>query len=141
MTLTAVLATAALGVASLASAQGIVANCTWQNGFMQDSFLGMYCNNDNWADYSYDWSWLDTNACLTNYDGNLYAYNSGNYWTTCGNCSARPSPVDFVLYCECLNGKGTFSPTTYDLNTLVYNRNGTLGCFEHAGNKTRIGPF
>ncbi|KAI1776522.1 hypothetical protein F4818DRAFT_351864 [Hypoxylon cercidicola] len=141
MTLAVILTTAALGVARLAGAQGIVANCTWQNGFMQDSFLGMYCNNDNWADYSYDWSWLDTNVCLTNYDGKLHPSDIGHYWGTCGNCSVRPSPKDFVLHCECLDHNAAWTPTTYDLNTLVYNRNGTLGCFDFLGNKTRIGPF
>lgn len=53
-------ATAALAVLSLAqhaSAQGFLTNCTWQTAQMAGSLLGMYCHNDNWAEFSYDWSW------------------------------------------------------------------------------------
>lgn len=50
--------TIALGFAGqLANSQGLVTNCTWQTGLLVDSFLGMYCNNNDWADYSYDWTW------------------------------------------------------------------------------------
>ncbi|KAL7628195.1 hypothetical protein AAE478_002393 [Parahypoxylon ruwenzoriense] len=96
----------ALGASRLVDAQGFVTNCTWQTGFMANSFLGMYCNNDNWASFSYDWTcrsdtqitqmtqihrqhWkrstptntaalilrLDTNACLSNRGGKLYAHD------------------------------------------------------------------
>ncbi|KAI2616622.1 hypothetical protein GGR54DRAFT_631725 [Hypoxylon sp. NC1633] len=131
----------ALGARQLANAQNFVTNCTWQTGFMADSFLGMYCNNDDWARYSYDWTWLDTNACLTNDGGKLQSYGSGNYWSTCGNCSVRGSNVEFLLSCDCLNASGLFARDTYDLNRVIWNRNGALGCFSHAGNKTERGPF
>ncbi|KAI1415730.1 hypothetical protein F5Y13DRAFT_207388 [Hypoxylon sp. FL1857] len=128
---------AALGVVvQLANAQGLVYNCTWQTGFMVDSFLGMYCNNDNWAEYSYDWTWLDTSPCFTNAGGKL-----GNYWSTCDNCTVFGTNVTFYMTCVCLNAHGLFSPASYDLNQVVYNHDGVLGCFEHLGNKTEIGPF
>ncbi|OTA52556.1 hypothetical protein K449DRAFT_470445 [Hypoxylon sp. EC38] len=142
--------TVALGtVSQLANAQGLVYNCTWQTGFMVDSFLGMYCNNDNWDEYSYDWTWLDTSPCLTNSGGNLYPYNRhvaflyilGNYWSTCGNCSVFGTNVTFFMTCDCLNAHGQFGPASYDLNQVVYNHDGVLGCFEHLGNKTEMGPF
>ncbi|KAI1399944.1 hypothetical protein F4819DRAFT_392671 [Hypoxylon fuscum] len=141
MRFTPILAAVALGATQLANAQGIVINCTWQNALLEDNFLGMYCNNDDWAHFAYDWTWLDTNACLTNYGGKLLPYNTGNYWSSCGNCSLRKSPVDLLLECDCINDKGSMAPASYDLNTVVYNRNGTLGCFNFLGNKTDIGPF
>ncbi|KAI0151887.1 hypothetical protein F4776DRAFT_669763 [Hypoxylon sp. NC0597] len=126
--------TVSLGiVGQLANAQGLVYNCTWQTGFMVDSFLGMYCNNDNWDEYSYDWTWLDTSPCLTN--------SGGNYWSTCGNCSVFGTNAALFMTCDCLNARGQFSPASYDLNQVVYNHDGVLGCFEHLGNKTEIGPF
>ncbi|KAI1133877.1 hypothetical protein F5Y05DRAFT_400702 [Hypoxylon sp. FL0543] len=142
MMLFATIIAAAVGiVGQLADAQGIVYNCTWQTGFMVDSFLGMYCNNDNWAEYSYDWTWLDTSPCLANAGGMLYPYSSGNYWSTCGNCTVLGTNATFFMTCNCLNALGLFGPSSYDLNQIVYNRDGVLGCFEHLGNKTEIGPF
>ncbi|OTB03125.1 hypothetical protein M426DRAFT_263902 [Hypoxylon sp. CI-4A] len=136
------IAAVALGaIGKLANAQDFVTNCTWQTGFMQDKFLGMYCNNDDWAQYSYDWTWLDTSPCLTNTGGKLLPYGSGNYWSTCGNCSVRGSNVDFLMTCDCLNVHGAFSTASYDLNQVVWNRDGVLGCFNHIGNKTEKGPF
>ncbi|KAI1375500.1 hypothetical protein F4677DRAFT_107965 [Hypoxylon crocopeplum] len=131
----------ALGAGQLVNAQGFITNCTWQTGFMVDSLLGVYCNNDDWANYSYDWTWLDTNACLTNNGGKLYPHGSGNYWSTCGNCSVHGSNADFFLTCECLNNRGLFGSAAYDLNRVVWNSNGTLGCFDYIGNKTEKGPF
>ncbi|KAI0880417.1 uncharacterized protein GGS22DRAFT_193342 [Annulohypoxylon maeteangense] len=160
--------TVAVGFAGqLANAQGLITNCTWQTGLMVDNFLGMYCNNDDWARYSYDWTWLDTNGCLANSGGNLYPYgrqvdsssfpddslvlficinmnlpyHSGNYWSTCDNCTVHGSNANFLLSCDCLNANGRFSPATYDLNRVIWNHNGVLGCFDHVGNRTEKGPF
>ncbi|KAI1799103.1 hypothetical protein F4811DRAFT_565849 [Daldinia bambusicola] len=139
--LTNILVVALGAAAGVANAQGLVTNCTWQTGFMSGSFLGMYCNNNNWAEYSYDWTWLDTNLCLTNYGGKLYPYISGSYWSTCGNCAVRGSNVNYMLTCDCLNVDGHFTSTNYDLNRVVWNHDGVLGCFNHIGNKTEKGPF
>ncbi|KAI2609733.1 uncharacterized protein GGS25DRAFT_485990 [Hypoxylon fragiforme] len=132
---------AALGTGQLVSAQGFVANCSWQVGVLADSFLGMYCHDDDWERFNYDWTWLDTNACLTNHGGMLYPRGAGNYWPTCGNCSVRGSHVEFLLSCDCLNTGGHFTPATYDLNRVVWNHNGSLGCFNYVGNKTDRGPL
>lgn len=50
-------ALAALAVSPHVRAQGFLANCTWQTALLVDSYLGAYCNNDNWGIYSYDWTW------------------------------------------------------------------------------------
>ena len=51
----AALATLCLGRG--ATAQQFLTNCTWKTARMVGSLLGMYCHNDNWAEFSYDWSW------------------------------------------------------------------------------------
>lgn len=33
--------------------------------------LGMYCNTDDTAAYSYDWSSIDLNLCIANFNGTL----------------------------------------------------------------------
>ncbi|KAI0009134.1 hypothetical protein F4779DRAFT_404555 [Xylariaceae sp. FL0662B] len=132
---------AAVGAAKLANAQGFITNCTWQTGLLSGTFLGMYCNDDNWAQYSYDWTWLDTNACLINNGGQLFAYGNGDYRTSCQNCTIFGSNVDFFLTCDCLNTAKQVVSTSYDLNRVIWNHNGILGCFEYMGNQTRAGPF
>ncbi|KAI1107736.1 hypothetical protein F4804DRAFT_329140 [Jackrogersella minutella] len=141
MSLTTIV-TVALGVAGhLANAQGFIHNCTWQTGLLSQHFLGMYCNDDAWDKWSYDWSWLDINTCLANSGGNLYPGPPGDYWSTCGNCGIYGSNQDFVLACNCINSTGGFTPSKFDLNLIVWNIDGTLGCFNHVGNKTEKGPF
>ncbi|KAI1503266.1 hypothetical protein F5X99DRAFT_121797 [Biscogniauxia marginata] len=121
--------------------QGFVTNCTWQTSLLQDNWLGMYCNNDDWADYSYEWTWFDTNLCLVNNGGQLIAYDNGNYWPTCRNCTTLGSDVNYILNCICYQPDGQLAPATYDLNLILFNHNGSLGCFDHAGNKTKEGPI
>lgn len=143
MSLITIVTVALCAIGKLANAQDFVTNCTWQTGFLSGSFLGMYCNNDDWARYSYDWTWLDTQGCLINNGGELYplSRSGGSYWDTCGNCSVRGSDYDFLIGCECLGPGGIFVPTTYDLNRIIWNHDGILGCFDHLGNKTELGPF
>ncbi len=53
----AVMALFVLSSGRLAAAQDFVTNCTWKTAKMSGSVLGMYCHNDNWAHFSYDWTW------------------------------------------------------------------------------------
>ncbi|KAK7757761.1 hypothetical protein SLS62_000139 [Diatrype stigma] len=64
-----------LGFGQQAVAQGFVSNCTWKTARMSGSFLGMYCHNDNWAHFSYGWTWFNTAYCLINNGGYLAPYN------------------------------------------------------------------
>ncbi|KAI1493702.1 hypothetical protein F5X96DRAFT_666460 [Biscogniauxia mediterranea] len=64
-----------LGVFHGVNSQGFITNCTWQTSLLQDSWLGMYCNNDDWRDFAYDWTWVDTNLCLINNGGQLIPYD------------------------------------------------------------------
>ncbi|KAI1819911.1 hypothetical protein F4861DRAFT_525202 [Xylaria intraflava] len=132
---------AALAVSPGAYAQNFITNCSWQTAMLVDGYLGAYCNNDNWLTYSYDWSWFDTSNCLMNYNGQLVSYEGGNYSDTCKGCSVSRSHADFVLNCYCLQPGFTLGTATYDLNQIIWNHNGFLGCFEQFGNKSERGPF
>ncbi|KAI1075108.1 hypothetical protein F5B20DRAFT_585683 [Whalleya microplaca] len=115
-------ALAVVGAGKLADAQDFITNCTWQAGILSGSFLGMYCNNDDWEHFYYDWT-------------------CGGYRTSCQDCAVRGSSVDYFLTCDCLNTANQVTSTSYDLNRAIWNHNGSLGCFDHIGNKTRDGPF
>ncbi|KAI2628333.1 hypothetical protein GGS21DRAFT_238707 [Xylaria nigripes] len=124
-----------------ANAQGFLTNCTWQTAMLVDSYLGTYCHNNNWQAYSYDWSWFDISNCLINYGGQLVAYDSGNYWQTCKGCTIFTSSVNFLMTCTCMQSRVSLTTSTYDLNQVIWNHDGYLGCFEHFGNRSERGPF
>ncbi|KAI1160574.1 hypothetical protein F5B18DRAFT_663766 [Nemania serpens] len=134
-------ALAALAVSPHVRAQGFLANCTWQTALLVDSYLGAYCNNDNWGIYSYDWTWFDTSYCLMNSNGQLSPSDSGDYWRSCKGCTIRGSHTDFTINCTCLLSGVRVVTATYDLNKIIWNHNGFLGCFGHFGNKSERGPF
>ncbi|KAI1814620.1 hypothetical protein GGS20DRAFT_401209 [Poronia punctata] len=131
----------ALAVSSCARAQGFISNCTWQTAMLVDSYLGAYCNNNNWQIYSYDWTWFDISNCLMNSGGKLAAHESGNYWRSCKGCTIHPSPVDFILKCTCLSSPPAITTAIFDLNTIIWNHDGFLGCFERFGTRTERAPF
>ncbi|KAI1276649.1 hypothetical protein F5Y07DRAFT_399098 [Xylaria sp. FL0933] len=131
----------ALAVAPRVHAQSFLTNCTWQTAMLVDSYLGAYCNNDNWEIYSYDWTWFDTSNCLTNSGGQLVPYNNGDYWRSCKGCTIRASNVEFIINCTCLMSNYKVTTATYDLNKIIWNHDGFLGCFEHFGNRSLRGPF
>lgn len=91
--------------------------------------------------YSYDWTWFDTSWCLMNDAGRLSAYDSGDYWRSCKGCTVHASEVEFILNCTCLFAGFSVAAATYDLNKVVWNHDGFLGCFGHFGNRTERGPF
>ncbi|KAI1435048.1 hypothetical protein GGR50DRAFT_352619 [Xylaria sp. CBS 124048] len=131
----------ALAGCPTAHAQGFLTNCTWQTAILVDSYLGAYCHNDNWQAFDYDWTWFDTSNCLMNNGGQLTAYDGGKYWDTCKGCTILPSPGNFIITCTCLQPSIRLTTATYDLNEIIWNHNGYLGCFEHFGNKSERGPF
>ncbi|KAI3331888.1 hypothetical protein HD806DRAFT_173287 [Xylariaceae sp. AK1471] len=137
--ITAVLVALAAGPHALA--QGFLSNCSWQTAMLVDSWLGAYCNNDHWEVFSYDWTWFDISYCLVNYGGQLAAYDSGYYSRTCKGCTIHASSVDFILNCTCLHSSTMLTTATYDLNRVIWNHNGYLGCFEHFGSRAERGPF
>ncbi|KAK8056283.1 hypothetical protein PG993_001510 [Apiospora rasikravindrae] len=129
-----------LGLLGLVESQGFISNCTWQSANLTGNFLGMYCNDDDITDYGYQWTWFDINPCLLNNGGQLVPYDNGNFMTSCTNVNFTASNITFDLTAQCSDTSGHFVPTVYDLNQVLWNHNGTLGCFEHQGNATECGP-
>ncbi|KAK8082075.1 hypothetical protein PG996_000856 [Apiospora saccharicola] len=133
-----------LGFLGLVESQGFLNNCTWQSANLTGSFLGMYCNDDDWADYGYQWSWFDINPCLINNGGQLIPYDkqteeqkltyqpplqSGGFTTSCTHLNFTATNLTFALTAECSDTSDHFVPAAYDLS-----------CFEHHGNATECGP-
>ncbi|KAK8138625.1 hypothetical protein PG984_002005 [Apiospora sp. TS-2023a] len=126
-----------LGFLGLVESQGFINNCTWQSANLTGSFLGMYCNDDDWADYGYQWSYpLPQEQKLTCRP----PLQSGGFTTSCTNLNFTATNLTFALTAECSDTSDHFVPAAYDLNQVIWNHNGTLGCFEHHGNATECGP-
>jgi hypothetical protein len=47
----------ALSLCGFSWAQHFQSNCSWQRAIYRDSYLGMYCHNDNWKHFDYEWTW------------------------------------------------------------------------------------
>ncbi|KAI0136385.1 hypothetical protein BJ170DRAFT_601556 [Xylariales sp. AK1849] len=132
--------TAGTTLLSLVSAQGFVQNCTWRSANLTDQFLGMYCNDDNWAQFGYKWTWHDLNFCMINNGGDLVPYDSGKFSDTCRDCKIKGSDEDFILNCNCFDTQNNLMPSSYDINRILWNHDGHLGCYDHAGNTSECGP-
>ncbi|KAF7520987.1 hypothetical protein G7054_g12582 [Neopestalotiopsis clavispora] len=125
-----------------AVAQGFLGNCTWRGANFTGSWLGMYCLDDNLAIFENKWTWHDMNLCVANNNGELYPYAGGNYLGSCRDCGLEAtSHLWMNLTCNCFDMGGNLHPSHYDLNQILYNHNGSLGCFDHLGNKSDCGPM
>ncbi|TPX17380.1 uncharacterized protein E0L32_003023 [Thyridium curvatum] len=146
-------ATVALLVTSLGlipqpimASYGFANNCEVRGARLSESFLGMYCNNHNTAEYLYNWTWIDLNLCVSNYGGRLIPKKDGAFFRSCKPCSvklngsASDDHVTLNLGCNCKDVKGHTPATILDLNTLIGNDDGAMTCYDHRGNKTWIGP-
>ncbi|KAH7026491.1 uncharacterized protein B0I36DRAFT_433917 [Microdochium trichocladiopsis] len=116
---------ASLAVPAFVAAQGsggFMTNCTWQGAQFdtQRGLLAMYCNNDDWAAYDYDWATLDTNLCFINNGGKLSAVEEGGYFDTCDLCDVDKgvTKTEFMLTCHCWSSDGVFKESSVDLRTL-----------------------
>ncbi|KAI0862036.1 hypothetical protein F4860DRAFT_155364 [Xylaria cubensis] len=76
-----------------------------------------------------------------NSGGQLTPSNNGDYWRTCKGCSIRATNIEFVINCTCLFSGTRLATSTYDLNKVIWNHDGYLGCFSHFGNRSERGPF
>ncbi|RYP25162.1 hypothetical protein DL765_000043 [Monosporascus sp. GIB2] len=84
---------------------------------------------------------FDTAYCVINNGGVLAPYYNGNYRPTCVDCFFDGSDTAFLLTCICYNVDGTVTLASTDLNKLIWNHNGSLGCYNHVGNYTEVGPM
>ncbi|KAK4128246.1 Cyanovirin-N, partial [Parathielavia appendiculata] len=101
-----------------------------------DHWLGAFCRNDMTAIFGYNYSWIDLDYCVGNNGGQLIPYENGNYSTSCTNCGIDFEMETLVLSCKCIDPDENEATSSLDLNTTIYNYNGSIGCFNHLGDKT-----
>ncbi|EPE07847.1 hypothetical protein F503_00569 [Ophiostoma piceae UAMH 11346] len=153
----------ASSAASLPSALPLVGSCNVQTAQLSSShWLGMYCSNANVASFAYNWTWIDLDWCLANRAGHLAGRRNGKFHASCTRCSTHlrptrlPSPSEpgsesaeasftdghtLDLQCACLDAQGRGVSTAIDLNHVLVDVNGALGCYGRLGNKTLAGPL
>ncbi|KAK9771856.1 hypothetical protein AB5N19_05554 [Seiridium cardinale] len=131
-----------LAILGRVAGQGFLGNCTWRGANLTGTFLGMYCEDDDHAHFETKWSWHDLNVCITNNGGRLWPYNNGGYAGSCRDCSIQGmNHLMFNFSCNCFDVHSNLVTSVYDLNQILWNHDGALGCFEHEGNKTDCGPM
>ncbi|KXJ91997.1 hypothetical protein Micbo1qcDRAFT_175007 [Microdochium bolleyi] len=128
----------------VAAQGGFMTNCSWQDAQFdtQLGLLEMYCNNDDWVIFDYDWSTLNTSLCFGNNGGELIPREEGGYFKSCELCDVDKgiTKTQYLLTCHCWGTEGQFKETTIDLNETIWNHDGTLGCFSQSGEKAEERP-
>nr|OQO28492.1 hypothetical protein B0A51_03304 [Rachicladosporium sp. CCFEE 5018] len=72
---------------------------------------------------------LRLDYCLGNSKGRLTAQKGKSLEASCRNFTITGS----VLFANCDNGKGNFTATSFDLNTIVGNEQSVLTCYGKTG--------
>ncbi|KJR84855.1 uncharacterized protein SPSK_09763 [Sporothrix schenckii 1099-18] len=136
-------------------------SCNIQTAQLNQSYLGMYCNNLNTASFGYNWTWIDLDACIANSNGNLVGKKNGNFQKSCSGCEtslsrlpanphaagrtgsdAYKKGLTLSLKCTCLSSHRRRPTTsTLDLNIILVDVDGAMGCYGRLGNKTLGGPL
>ncbi|KAF3001029.1 hypothetical protein E8E14_005765 [Neopestalotiopsis sp. 37M] len=137
--LTAVILTSS---ASVALGQGFYNSCfqTWELGYHHsNNFVVAKCSSTSTSPNSTNviagntTSAIDLLDCLKNTEGVLQPGRLGHAFYTCQDCTA--SLTDATISCQCRNSHNDFLPTSLDLDTVITNNNGILGCFDLPGIK------
>ncbi|KAK3906844.1 hypothetical protein C8A05DRAFT_11411 [Staphylotrichum tortipilum] len=133
----------AFAIAAWASAggppqpQSFVDFCAYVgSNFTGGHWLGAFCRNNLTEVFGYNYSWIDLDLCVGNNASKLVPYNKGNYSTSCKRCKTSHDKKTLTLTCDCKNSKNGYSKSSLDLNTAIYDDNGSVGCFGHLGNKS-----
>ncbi|KAK4154034.1 hypothetical protein C8A00DRAFT_33210 [Chaetomidium leptoderma] len=143
--LSAGLAISAVGLAASEEPpqiQSFVEFCAYAGANLTDGhWLGAYCRNNMIDEFGYNYTWVDLDFCVGNNGGQLIAYKSGNYSTSCTKCAINHETKTLMLTCDCEHPDKEYSTSSLDLgNNILYDDNGSAGCFDHLGNKTWLGP-
>ncbi|KAI1342041.1 Cyanovirin-N [Xylariaceae sp. FL0016] len=109
---------------------GFYAACaSWQLGFRGvDRFLVSTCPAGDGAAVR---SALDLNDCLGNSEGAITAQRVGFAFNSCWGCSASNTSAE--LTCDCRTSGDKTKTSTIDLDTVISNDDGILGCFDLPG--------
>ncbi|KAL1902786.1 hypothetical protein Sste5346_000696 [Sporothrix stenoceras] len=163
-TFTKALVTLAVALAAIpqpaAGQLAFAGSCNIQTAQLNQNYLGMYCNNLNTASFGYNWTWIDLDTCIANSNGRLVGKKNGNFLKSCSRCTTSlsrlpanshaagrtgsevyKSGLTLGLKCTCLGGYGRLpTSSTLDLNTVLVDVDGAMGCYGRLGNKTLQGP-
>ncbi|AEO65824.1 uncharacterized protein THITE_152679 [Thermothielavioides terrestris NRRL 8126] len=91
--------------------------CGYGGGRLTEGrWLGAYCRNNQVEVYNYTYTWIDLNLCVANNDGQLIAYNNGNYTSSCGNCTVFVQSKTLFLNCICWNSAKHYTNSSLDLS-------------------------
>ncbi|KAM0287707.1 hypothetical protein ACHAQH_000238 [Verticillium albo-atrum] len=129
-------------VASIVTASdgSFVKTCLWNAcKFRNNHILGTYCNNDKKDTFGYDWTQIDLGKCVGNNGGTLIDHEDGKFQSSCEKCKLTNNHDDgtqfLVCKCHTTDENGGMRRTKLDLDKVLYNDNGTLGCHDHLGSK------
>ncbi|KAK4232216.1 hypothetical protein QBC38DRAFT_505955 [Podospora fimiseda] len=114
---------------------GFIELCAYQGVNLTDHFLGMYCLNDHTEIFGFNYTWINLDYCVGNNGGQLVSWENGNYSGTCTNCTIKVN-VTVDLTCSCWDTNNKHVVSTLDLNTTVFDVDGSAACYAHVGNKT-----
>ncbi|KAK9773780.1 putative Cyanovirin-N domain-containing protein [Seiridium cardinale] len=125
------LASLALFAISPAAAQGFYESCyqSWSLGYHHSAnFLVASCPGSDGANHT---GAIDLQDCLTNTEGVLKASRLGSAFHSCNSCSA--STTNATITCQCQNSTNRYLTTELDLDTVITNKDGIVGCFDFPG--------
>ncbi|KAM7208231.1 Cyanovirin-N [Naviculisporaceae sp. PSN 640] len=86
-------------------------------------WVGCYCRTANGNDV---WTQLDLDNCLVNNRGKLEWRRNGGFSSTCSDVYWMPPSR--ISVGACMDGSGSYTYNSIDLNERVHNYNGVLGC-------------
>lgn len=111
--------------------QGFWHNCTrwtlgWEAGTVYRRFMVAECGDGGKRTKA---SFLPLNDCITNSEGKMVAMKNGGVADSCSLCETAGS----TLKCQCGRSYGGPVLSTIDLNTVIKNVDGILGCYDYLG--------
>ncbi|KAK4162530.1 hypothetical protein QBC43DRAFT_345858 [Cladorrhinum sp. PSN259] len=114
---------------------GFIEFCAYQGANLTAHSLSMYCQNNNTEIFGYNYTYIDLDFCVGNNGGQLVSWENGSYSGTCTNCTiAIHETVD--LTCSCWDTNNQHVVSTLDLNTTIFDVDGSAACYTHVSNKT-----
>ncbi|EAS27846.1 uncharacterized protein CIMG_09050 [Coccidioides immitis RS] len=109
-------------LATAVDAGGFIKTCSVTA--VADAFLFTVCDKDSHA------SKLDLNLCYANDHGKIVPRNNGHFHKTCKDCIVQR---DGWMTCKCQDGRGGAPESKINLDELITNYDGRIGCYTHLG--------
>ncbi|TLD20541.1 hypothetical protein PspLS_08405 [Pyricularia sp. CBS 133598] len=118
---------------------GFTKTCFLGGASLDDKkYLATTCTNDKYEIYGFDYSALNLDWCLTNDGGRLAFASDGKFSGSCHECKFDKNSDKGRFSCKCSDRSGELKDESHvELDDVVYNRNGAMGCYDHVANKSR----